>query len=594
MQEDSRACFLGIEHSLSGRRWESRLSAGAERQALFLTQRLGVPDLIGRLLAGRGVSAEDAASFLAPSLRDALPDPSSLIDLDRATAVVADALERGEGIGVLGDYDVDGATSAALLVRYFRVINQTLCVHIPDRITEGYGPNQQALDSLKARGCRLVFTVDCGTVACDLLDRVQAAGLSIIVLDHHVAEPRLPAVSAVVNPNRQDETGRYGDLCACGVAFLFLVGLNRELRRRDFFRTQGLSEPDLMGWLDLVALGTVADVMPLTGLNRVYVAQGLKIMARRDNAGLVALGDIAGLSAAPQSRHLAFSLAPRINAGGRVGEASLGLRLLTCDDPTEASHLAGQLDQMNTERKKLEDSVLLSASEQAQQQRDHGCLIVAGRGWHSGVIGIVASRLKDRFHRPVLVISFDEQGRGKGSGRSVAGVDLGAAVTAARQEGLLCTGGGHAMAAGLSLTEEALDDFIAFLRARVARDLVPRVPVLGLDGVLTPAGACGDLVDLLESCGPYGVGNPQPRFVLPSVQIIKPVVRQDKHVSCLLRGQDGLSLKAIAFRVMGTELGQGLLNSRGRLFHVAGKLQRDSYGGQDAVQVIIEDAANVL
>ena len=590
--EEARACFLGVERSLSGRRWESRLSAGAERQVLFLTQRLGVPDLIGRILAGRGVSVDDAASFLAPSLRHALPDPSSFIDLDRATTAVADALERGEDIGVLGDYDVDGATSAAVLVRYFRAINKTLCVHIPDRITEGYGPNQQALDNLKARGCRLVFTVDCGTVAYELLDRVQEAGLSIIVLDHHVGEPRLPAVTAVVNPNRQDETGRYGELCACGVVFLFLVGLNRELRRRDFFRIQGMSEPDLIGCLDLVALGTVADVMPLKGLNRAYVAQGLKVMARRQNAGLVALCDVAGLSTAPQSSHLAFSLAPRINAGGRVGDASLGLRLLTCDDPTEASLLARRLDQMNAERKELEDSVLLSASRQAQHQSD--CLIVTGQGWHPGVIGIVASRLKDRFHAPTVVISFDEQGRGKGSGRSVAGVDLGAAVTAARQAGLLCTGGGHAMAAGLSMTEDTLDDFIAFMRARVVCDLVPRVPVLGIDGALTPAAACGDLVDLLDSCGPYGVGNVQPRFVLPSMQIVKPVVRQDKHVSCLLRGQDGLSLKAIAFRVMGTELGQGLLNSHGGVFHVAGKLQRDSYGYRDAVQIIIEDASLIF
>ena len=594
MSEDARACFLGVERSLSGRRWESRLSVDAERQALFLTQRLDVPDLIGRILAGRGLSPDDAAAFLAPSLRDALPDPSSLIDLDRAAVAVADAVERGDGIGVLGDYDVDGATSAAVLLRYFRALNRTLCVHIPDRITEGYGPNQQALDSLKARGCDLVVTVDCGTVACDLLDSVQAAGLSIIVLDHHVAEPRLPAVTAVVNPNRQDETGRLGDLCACGVVFLFLVGLNRELRRRDFFRKQGLSEPDLIGYLDLVALGTVADVMPLTGLNRVYVAQGLKVMARRHNAGLVALSDVAGLSATPQASHLAFNLAPRINAGGRVGDATLGLRLLSCDDPTEAARLAHQLDQMNTERKELEDSVLLAASEQAQQQSDQPCLVVAGQGWHPGVIGIVASRLKDRFHVPAVVIGFDAQGQGKGSGRSVAGFDLGAAVTAARQAGLLCTGGGHAMAAGLSLTEENLDGFAAFLRARVACDLVPRVPALGVDGALTPAGACGELVDLLDSCGPYGVGNPQPRFVLPSVQIIKPVVRGEKHVSCLLRGPDGLTLKAIAFRVRDTDLGQGLLNSRGTLFHVAGKLQRDSYSGQDAVQMVIEDLADAL
>ncbi|WP_343563092.1 single-stranded-DNA-specific exonuclease RecJ [Kiloniella sp. b19] len=591
-----RSCFLGVESSLLGKRWEERLGAegsGDERHALLLTQRLNLPEIIGRVLAGRGVSLEEAENFLNPTLRDFLPDPSRFQDMDKATAAVASALEAGQKVAVFGDYDVDGATSTALIVRYFRGLGRDLAVHIPDRIAEGYGPNLLAMESFRKQGCGLVLTVDCGTTAFEVLEETQNSGLSVVVLDHHEAEPKLPAVTALVNPNRQDEDRKYGNLAACGVVFLFLIGLNRELRNRGFFEQQGMKEPNLMALLDLVALGTVCDVVPLTGLNRAYVAQGLKLIARRSNAGIVALSDLSGLKERPDAGHLGFSLGPRVNAGGRVGEASLGARLLSNDNASEAEAMAQRLDKMNDARKELEDSVLLAALDQAEQQEHRGCVIVAGQGWHPGVIGIVASRLKERFNLPALVIAFDEHGVGKGSGRSVPGVDLGAAVIAARQQGLLEAGGGHVMAAGLTVLQPSFAGFTAFMQERLDKALIQAsyVPTLGVDGALSPSGVSADLVDLLEACGPYGTGNAQPRFVLPSVRVVRPSVVGEKHVRCILTGQDGASIKAIAFRSLDTELGQKLLNTRSLPLHVAGKLKKDTWAGPDGVQLIVEDAA---
>ncbi|MEX0924271.1 MAG: single-stranded-DNA-specific exonuclease RecJ [Rhodovibrionaceae bacterium] len=564
------------------------------RAALTLAQRLELPEIVGRLLAARGVSPEEAALFLAPTLRDLLPNPSRLQDMDTAARRLAEAVERGERIAVFGDYDVDGATSSALLRRFLRQIGQEPRVYIPDRIAEGYGPNAPALRRLAEEGAKLVITVDCGITAFEALEAARDAGLESIVVDHHAAEPRLPPAVAVVNPNRLDDDSGLGQLAAVGVTFLLLVALNRALRERGWYERSGKSPPDLLALLDLVALGTVCDVVPLTGLNRAFVSQGLKVLGQRRNVGLKALADVAGIEEAPGTYHAGFLLGPRVNAGGRVGQAPLGAELLATDDIALAANIARQLDAYNAERKEIEAEVLDQALLQVEAEgAPEGLVFAAAEGWHAGVIGIVASRLKDRYNLPALVVAL-ENGIGKGSARSVPGVDLGAAVIAARQAGLLINGGGHPMAAGLTVAEASSGELRAFLADRLGEVLrkLGYVPALGIDGALDIAGANSELVGHLERLAPFGTANAEPRFLLPEVRIVESAVVGENHVRCTLAGADkGPRLRAIAFRALDTPVGEALLKPRGLPLHIAGKLRADSWRGGEAVQFLIDDAA---
>ncbi|HEX9809005.1 MAG TPA: single-stranded-DNA-specific exonuclease RecJ [Alphaproteobacteria bacterium] len=583
---------LALERSFSGLAWRPRLEDA--RLALTLAQRLDVPELLARALAGRGIGPDDAEAFLNPSLRAQLPDPGHLLDMERAAGRIADAVAAGEGIAVFGDYDVDGATSAALLTRFFRALGTAIEVYIPDRMKEGYGPNAPALRALAKAGAKVVVTVDCGVTAHEALAEGRAAGLDVIVVDHHMAEPRLPEAFAVVNPNRLDEASPHRQLAAVGVAFLLVVAVNRELRRRGVYRAR--PEPDLMGWLDLVALGTVCDQVKLTGVNRALVAQGLKVMAGRANAGLRALADVARLESRPEAWHLGFLLGPRINAGGRVGRPGLGARLLATDDDDEARALARELDAYNTERRGIEARVLTEALAQAEAEGGAGraLLFVAGEGWHPGVIGIVASRLGERFRRPVCVAAIDGEAA-RGSGRSVRGIDLGAAVIAARQKGLLINGGGHAMAAGFTVARAGIDALRAFLEEAVAAQRAEAGEELGrtlyLDGALAAGAATPELVERLAALAPFGNGNAEPRFVIPAVRIGRADVVGEDHVRLFAAGGDGRRLKAIAFRAAGEPLGRALMEAGGLPVHLAGKLRIDDWMGRRGVQLLIDDAA---
>jgi len=581
---------LGVARSVGGKAWRSRLTD--ERAAMALAQRLGLPDIVGRVLAARGVTAEGADSYLQPTLRDLMPDPLGFRDMAAAADRVLLALQRGERVAVFGDYDVDGATSAALLTRFAAAIGLDLRTYVPDRIKEGYGPNLPALLALKAEGVDLVVTVDCGITAFEPLAGAAEAGLDVIVLDHHVAEPQLPAAVAIVNPNRLDEAGGHGYLAAVGVAFLFVVAVNRRLREAGWYEDR--PEPDLRAWLDLVAVGTICDVVPLHGLNRAFVVQGLKVLARRRNAGLAALADAARLDETPGAFHAGFILGPRINAGGRVGEAGLGARLLASDDAAEAAAIAARLDAYNVERRAIEQAVLDDAITRVEAEGAVGsCILVAGEGWHPGVVGIVASRLRERFNRPACVIALGD-GIGRGSGRSVRGVELGAAVIAARQAGLLINGGGHSMAAGFTVAGDRLAAFREFLDDRVAAEVAAKgiVPALGIDGALAPRAASPDLLSTLAQAGPFGAGNPEPRFVLPAVRVAHADVVGTSHVRCTFAGDGGARLKGIAFRAVDGPLGPALLNARGGTLHIAGHLRADNWQGREGVQLVVEDAAD--
>ncbi|MFC3677234.1 single-stranded-DNA-specific exonuclease RecJ [Ferrovibrio xuzhouensis] len=590
------APFLGIASSLQGRRW--RLRNTDERLALALAQRAGLPEVLGRVLAGRGIDIDALDDHLNPSLRRLLPDPSRFHDMDAAADRLASAIIADERVAVFGDYDVDGATSSALLNRFFGALDRRLRVYIPDRLKEGYGPNAPALRKLAGEGVRLVVTVDCGTLAFAALEDAAAAGLDVVVVDHHLAEPDLPRAIAVINPNRLDEPAGFGQLAAVGVAFLLVVATNRRLRARGFY-SDARPEPDLLGWLDLVALGTVCDVVPLTGINRALVTQGIKILRSRRNAGLAALADVAGLSEPAGAYHLGFLLGPRVNAGGRVGQADLGTRLLSCDDAREAGVMAAELDRYNRERQEIEAAVLAEAMAEFEHVPDDVPLaLVARAGWHPGVIGIVAARIREAAGRPSFVIALDDEtGLGKGSGRSIPGVDLGAAVVAAGQAGLLVNGGGHAMAAGLTVEAAKLNELKAFLNERLAGAVAAAgaSASLGIDGALGIGGATADLCDQLETLGPYGSGNPEPRFALPAVRVIQADVVGEKHVRCLLTAADGGGprLRAIAFRSIEAPLGAALLHARqtGAPLHVAGHLRADHWRGERRVQFVLEDAA---
>jgi single-stranded-DNA-specific exonuclease len=551
--------------------------------------------LVDELLLARGVPREDLPRHRDPRIRDFLPDPSSFQDMDKGAKRLADAIQRGEAIAIFGDYDVDGATSAALLVLLFRRLGAEPMVYIPDRLMEGYGPSGAALVELKRRGAVVAVCVDCGAQAFDAIDEANAAGLDVIVVDHHQCASALPAAYALINPNRLDESedgAAHGHLAAVGMAFLLGVALLRELRSRGFF--EALAEPKILDLLDLVALGTVADVARLKSLNRAFVTQGLRVMAARQNIGLSALAEAARLVKPPSCRDLGFALGPRINAGGRVGKSDLGVRLLTCTDPEEARALAAELDRLNEERRAIEMLVCEQAEAQAADQTDSPVITVMSGGWHQGVIGIVAGRIKERFGRPAIVIAETEDGMGKGSGRSITGVDLGAAVLAAKDSGLLIAGGGHAMAAGLTLPPSGLEPFREFINDRLAADVEKSRSdrALLLDALLAPGGVAGALCDALDAAGPYGAGWPGPRVAAGPVRLLKTGIVGDGHVRGLGCGDDGKSFKWIAFRSASTELGQALLSSPGdRRWWLAGTIKRDEWNGGNAAEMHLEDAA---
>ncbi len=587
----SEPAVLNVERSVRGRRWRARLDD--ERAALTIVQEYGLPEILARVLAARGVAPSEVADFLSPKLRDLLPDPSHLLDMDRAVERVTAAIVDGEKIGVFADYDVDGAASAALIVNFLSAIGRTTRVYVPDRLREGYGPNVAALLKLKAEGVSLVITVDCGTTAFEALDQVSEAGLDVIVVDHHVSGERLPRATAVINPNRLDESSPVPQLCAAGVAFLLVVAVNRALREQWWYE-EGHPEPDLMAWLDLVALATVADMAPLTGINRALVRQGVAVMSRGRNPGLVSLSRSARLDGKVEPWHLGFVLGPRINAGGRVGDSGLGVRLLTAADESEASAIAARLDLHNGERREIELAVTEAAVEQArsQMESDPLFLLVASEGWHPGVIGIVASRLRETFDRPACVVSLHD-GIGKGSGRSVRGVALGPAVVAARAAGLLIDGGGHEMAAGFTVREDRLGELHRFLATRAAEQLgdAGLSPEIGIDAVVTPGGVTTELIEQLEAAGPFGPGNPRPRLALPAVRPVHARVVGRDHVRCFLqRAEGGERLSAIAFRSAGTILGKILIDNAGAPLHLAGHPDIDSWRGNRRAQLVIEDA----
>ena len=582
--------FLGVERSVTGRRWRAR--PGDMRAAAAVSERYGLPEIVGRMLAQRGVGPDEAPGFLAPRLRDRLPDPSHLVDMDRAVARILLAVQRGERIVVFGDYDVDGATSAALLRRFFAAVGIDIGVYVPDRMREGYGPNAPALARLKAEGAGLVVTVDCGTTAHEPLAAAAADGLDVIVIDHHVAEPLLPKAFAVVNPNRLDEASPHGNLAAVGLVFLLVIGVNRALRAAGWYAAR--AEPDLLLWLDLVALGTVCDVVPLTGLNRALVAQGIRVARGGGNAGFAALASIAGMSGPVDAYQLGFGIGPRVNAGGRVGAADLGARLLATDDRALAAELAQRLDGHNRERRGIEAAALEQAIAQVEATPQSPALVfVANEGWHPGVIGIVAARLKDRYNRPACVVAVDGS-VGKGSGRSIPGIALGPAVIAARQAGLLLNGGGHAMAAGFTVASGRVEELREFLAARLGDglDVAGLVPELSIDGALSAAAAQARLIDHIDALAPFGSANPEPRFAFPSLRVVHAEPVGTGHLRVTLADVLGEGqLRAIAFRVGGMPLGEFLAGMRGRAVNVAGHLRRDTWRGGDAVQLQIDDAA---
>jgi single-stranded-DNA-specific exonuclease len=587
------AHVLGVTSSLSGKAWRWR---GGNMELGEDAARGLDRSILDQLLLTRGVAEDDLARHARPTLREFLPDPSAFRDMDTAAARLAHAVTTGERVTIYGDYDVDGATSAALLVELLRQLGLDAGYYIPDRLLEGYGPSGEALVKLAEAGSQLIVTVDCGAMAHEALAMAKDAGVDVIVVDHHKCSPELPVTAALVNPNRLDESdlgAAHGHLAAVGVAFLLAIALVRTLREEGWFAAGERREPDLIGLLDLVALGTVADVAALHGLNRAFVAQGLKVLAKRERIGMAALIDASRLTRAPQASDLGFALGPRINAGGRIGESTLGVRLLTTTDAEEARTIAIQLSQLNEERRAIEAEVQEAAEAMLAGQHNMAVQVLAGYGWHPGVIGIVAGRIKEKTGKPAIVIALDDT-QGKGSGRSISGVDLGAAIIAAREAGLLVAGGGHAMAAGLTIEPGRLADFAGFLDERLARD-VERAragAAMLLDLALAPGGLTPDLVDTLEAGGPYGVGWPAPRVAVGPVRIVKADIVGKDHLRIVASGNDGRSFKAIAFRAAETEMAQTLLHrSAGRRFHLAGRARIDDWGSRPAAELQLEDAA---
>lgn len=590
--------LLGETLSTSGKRWFLR--DADERQIAFYVQRFGLPEAVARLLVARGIPEKTLEAYLKPSLKTSLPDPFHLKDMDKAINRLTQAISSLEKIAVFGDYDVDGATSSALLKRYFQALGLDITIYIPDRMQEGYGPNTPALEHLKKTGHDLIITVDCGTTSFEPLAAAKTMGLDVIVIDHHIAEPKHPDVVALVNPNRLDQIDSpCQDCAAVGVVFVTLVALQKQLRDAGFFKDK--TEPDLLSFLDLVATGTVCDVVALKGLNRAFVKQGLKVLSRRQNTGLKALADASGIDSYPTAYHLGFLLGPRINAGGRVGSSTLGAELLSCDDPSRAREISQRLSTYNEERKTIESQVLEEALAQGElenaKNRDAPLIIVAGENWHPGVIGIVAGRLKDTFNKPTMVISLEKKGailEGKGSARSVPGLDIGSLIQAAKQEGLLDAGGGHAMAGGLSIQGQNIDAFKDFCTKRlnhiIEKEKLDLTPALKIDARLSAGGASIDLAEKFEALSPYGQGNATPRFLFEELSVVRADIVGENHVRCVFTdfAKSG-TLSGIAFRCVGTPLGDLLLNARGKWLSAVGTLSLDEWNGVKRVQFRLED-----
>lgn len=597
MREEG-AAYLGVTRSVKEQIWRERLAPQQARLAAAISQQEDLPELLGRILAARGVTPENVAVHMAPTLKAMLPDPSQLQDMDKGAERFARAIQASEKIAVFGDYDVDGACSSALTARYLRMHGLNPEIYIPDRIFEGYGPNVAAIEKLISNGAQLIVTVDCGGTSHEPLGAAKERDTDVIVIDHHQMEELLPPATAVINPNRQDDLSGQGHLCAAGVVFLFLIAVTRHLRQAGWYNADR-PEPELLRLVDLVALATICDVVPLTGVNRSFVAQGLKVMHRRGNAGLRALADTAGLKSAPTPYHLGFILGPRINAGGRIGDAALGARLLANDDDAEAVRIAAQLTQLNRDRQEMEqrccEEAFAMAEARIESAPDQPVIIVGSQDWHKGLVGLVASRLMDRFRRPALAIAWDaEKGEGTGSARSIAGADIGHAVRAALAAGYAIKGGGHAMAAGVTVTKERLADFEAFLSTELTSSVsdARENASLFIDGALTPEAATSALADLIDMAGPYGAGNPSPRFVFPAHRIMSVRQMGEAHLRCTLKSGGGASIGAIAFRCIGTPLGDALQNGNGRPVHIAGRLQRDTWGGREKIEILIEDLAD--
>ena len=592
----SRTVF-DVSRSVTDRAWVDRIDDSSRAVALAMVQQHGLPDVVARILAGRDVPLEALPGFLDPRLRDLMPDPFVMTAMEPAALKIVGAIERDEIIAVFGDYDVDGATSVALLAGFLDSAGARRLIHIPDRLTEGYGPNVEAVATLVAAGAQLLVTVDCGTTGHEPIREAARLGVPTVVLDHHQAPEQLPEAYAIVNPNRLDDLSGLGHLCAAGVVFMTLVAVNRILRARGFWEKRG-GEPDLMAMLDLVALGTVADVVPLVGLNRAFVRQGIAVMRRRDRLGLRALADSARLDGPIAPYHLGFLFGPRINAGGRIGDAALGARLLLTGDENEAAKIATELERLNRERQEIEVRMVEEAEAEALlsvglDENAAGIIVVASSHWHPGIVGLVASRLKDRFQRPVFALALDQNGFATGSGRSVQGIDLGRAVREAVEQKVLIKGGGHAMAAGLTIIADKIPELRAFFETRLGADAsrLRAEQSLVIDAAIMAGGATLSLLTEIDRAGPYGSGHPEPLFAFGAHRVVDAMEVGTNHVRAKLKAGDGKTLEAIAFRAANQPIGIALMKNRGGVLHLAGSLAINRYRGGETVQLRIMDVA---
>jgi single-stranded-DNA-specific exonuclease len=588
--------FMGVETSLLGQKWVARLDNVGQNTALNIAQTTKIPELIARVMAARGVKAEDAATFLDPSIRELMPNPSVMTDCDKAAARIVQAINKGERVAIFGDYDVDGASSSALLSRFLAHFNIPNEIYIPDRIFEGYGPNPNAIAELVDKGAQLIVTVDCGSTSFEALEKAKELACDLVVIDHHQVNDELPPCVALVNPNRQDDLSGLGHLCAAGVVFMVLVAVQRQLRSEGH---QGLKGLDLIAHLDIVALATICDVVPLKGLNRAFVVKGLIAARKMENHGLAALMKVVGIDGPVTPYHLGYLIGPRINAGGRIGDAALGSRLLTLNNADEALQIAEHLDGLNRERQAMEAKMLEQAEAEVLAEMAGGngpsVIVSANNDWHPGIVGLVAARLKERENRPAFAIAFDPNGKGAGSGRSIPGFDIGKMVREAVDVGLLVKGGGHAMAAGLTVEKSKLGELRTFFEEKAAQYVhdLTAVRALKIDGALAASGMKMDLVDLIEQAGPYGSGHSQPIFVLPAHQLKDARIVGANHVKLTFAGLDGGKIDGIAFRAADTDLGKAFLSRRGQSFHVAGTISADYFRGMRRVQIRVMDAALV-
>ncbi|GJM02685.1 MAG: single-stranded-DNA-specific exonuclease RecJ [Rhodomicrobium sp.] len=597
-QGQGAAPYLGVESSAKGFAWRDRLGSAERQLGLALSQIAGVPEILGRVMAARGASLETVDEWLNPTLKDLMPDPSILQQMDKGAERLAAAITNKEKVAIFGDYDVDGAVSSALVKIFLRAHDVEAEIYIPDRIFEGYGPNPDAINHLIDNGANLILTVDCGTVSHDSLAEATKRNIDVVVVDHHLAGEHLPDVCAIINPNRQDDLSNLGHLCAGGVVFMLLVAVKRALTKMGFYNKTGITPPDLMASLDLVALATICDVVPLKGLNRAFVLKGLQVMHRRQNPGLRALADAAGLTTAPTPYHLGFLLGPRINAGGRIGSSELGAKLLSETDESEALKTAALLDELNAERKEMEKQTLEEAvtrvGDDIDAEPDMPMIIIGSKDWHKGLVGLVASRLTEKFRRPSCVLAVDEKsGTATGSLRSIVGVDIGRVVQKASEQGLLVKGGGHAMAAGLTLETDKLEEVRQFFYSQIGAKVTATRAAMGLeiDGALTANGITPNFMDQLERAGPFGSGNPTPRFALPAHRVKFAKIVGEAHVKCTLEASDQSRINAIAFRAVGSPLGDLLLDRAGETLHIVGQLRRNQWNGRETIELTIEDAA---